>query len=123
MASAPFEQFINKFLKQHDALDLLRQVANNNPEHHTKLVSVVDRILLENYMEQYCIREGYATVEHRNVIHSKLHFLKTKLTSKNVPIDSIYCVIVEIAIYFVDSGCALSKDLLIYLNKINNVYE
>lgn len=119
---APFEQLINKFLKQHDALDSLRQSALNNPEHHTNLVSVVDRVLLENYMEQYCNRDGYDTTKERDSIYNKLQYLNNKLINHNVSTNSIYYVIVEIAIYFVDSGYSLSKELLIYLNKINEVY-
>jgi len=120
MSTAPFEQFINKFLQKHDALDQLRQVALNNSGHDTNLVSVVDRILLENYMEQYCSRDGYDSDKSRTEISKKLTYLKNKLISKNVHTNSVHFVIVEISIYFVDSGYALSKELLLYLNKIND---
>jgi hypothetical protein len=71
-------------------------------------------------MEQYCSRDGYDSDKSRTEISKKLTYLKNKLISKNVHTNSVHFVIVEISIYFVDSGYALSKELLLYLNKIND---
>lgn len=123
MNLAPFEQFINNLLKQHDALDLLRQNALDSPERHTKLQSTVDKVLLENYLEQYYLDRSYSSMDIERSVLSKLNYLRNKLISNKVPEDSVFVILIDFSIYKINLGCSLSKDLLIYLNKINNRYE
>ena len=123
MSTAPFERYINKLLNQHDALDLLRQNALDSPERHTKLQTAVDKVLLENYLEQYYLDRSYPYMDVERAVLNKLNYLRNKLISNKVPEDSVFVIIIDFSLYKVNLGCSLTKDLLIYLNKINNRYE
>lgn len=123
MNQAPFERFINTILKQHDALELLRQTALNNPEHHTNLQSAVDKILLENQIDIYTSSSGYETESKRLTILNKLNLLKNLMIDKNVSEDSVYYITVLYCIENVNIGRSLSKELLIFLNKVYAAYD
>jgi len=123
MSQAPFERFINTILKQHDALELLRQTALNSPEHHTNLQSAVDKVLLENQIDIYTSSSGYETESKRLTILNKLNLLKNLMIEKNVSEDSVYYITVVYCIENVNIGRALSKELLIFLNKVYAAYD
>ena len=123
MTQAPFEQYINKILNQHDALDLLKQTALNSPEHHTNLQSSVDRILIENHVDAYTSSISYETAEKQVIVLRKLIWLKKLLISKSVSENSVYYITIEHCIENVNMGRSLSKDLLIFLNKVRTAYD
>ncbi len=136
MSQATFERFINiilkqhdalellRILKQHDALELLRQTALNSPEHHTNLQSAVDKVLLENHIDTiYTLSTEYETEAKRLAILNKLNLIKKLLISKNVSEDSVYYITVLYCIENVNIGRSLSKELLIFLNKVYAAYD
>jgi hypothetical protein len=123
MSTAPFEHYINRLLNQHDALDLLRQNALDSPERHTKLQTAVDKVLLENYLEQYYLDRSYPSMDVERSVLNKLNYLRNKLISNKVPEDSVFVIIIDFSLYKINLGCSLNKDLLNYLNKVNNRYE
>lgn len=118
MSKVPFDQFINDLLKNAEKNDLLRGLSSES------LHTSVDKMLLEQSIATQFDAAGYADIERKLVVLSKLDSLQRRLElSGKDPVDEQELAAINTCIYYVETGYSLTTEIVEYLNSIHKKYE
>lgn len=118
----PFEAFIENILRQNDMADALRNIASSVTD-DSSMTSAVELILLESSISGKFDPNGYKDETKKLQVESKLLQLKSLLLRNLVDENKAEMQTISLCIKYVQEDWALTNDLVLYLNKINQKYE